>query len=172
MDIRPSQSEVTPMCLCICRPRYLCVLLAVTIIALSGRAVADESELTSTPPPITEFLGEHCIDCHSNDEPEAGLSLVGLPFDLRESQAFETWRRVYQRVQDGEMPPNSDLAPNESATFLRSLDRRLMESDSRDVADRGRVRGRRLTRTEYEHTIHSLLGIDLPLRDELPEDGE
>ncbi|MEM6472652.1 MAG: DUF1592 domain-containing protein, partial [Planctomycetota bacterium] len=47
-----------------------------------------------------------------------------------------------------------------------------MESDSRDVADRGRVRGRRLTRTEYEHTIHSLLGIDLPLRDELPEDGE
>ena len=46
-----------------------------------------------------------------------------------------------------------------------------MESDSRDIADRGRVRGRRLTRTEYEHTIHSLLGIDLPLRDQLPEDG-
>ena len=171
MDIKPSQSEVTPMCLCICRLRFLCVLLAVTIIALSGRTWADESELTSPPPPITEFLGQHCIDCHSDDEPEAGLSLVGLPFDLRESQAFETWRRVYARVQDGEMPPDADLAPNETATFLKRLDQRLMESDSRDVANQGRVRGRRLTRTEYEHTIHSLLGIDLPLRDELPEDA-
>ena len=71
---------------------------------------------------------------------------------------------------DGEMPPDSDLGANETDDFLNGLHRRLMESDSRDIADRGRVRGRRLTRTEYEHTVHSLLGIDLPLRDQLPED--
>ncbi|HBE67065.1 MAG TPA: hypothetical protein DDW52_02850, partial [Planctomycetaceae bacterium] len=107
---------------------------------------------------------------HGQDNSEAGLNLTELAFDLDTPQGFESWRRVYERVRDGEMPPESDLGANETDAFLKGLNRRLMESDSRDIADRGRVRGRRLTRTEYEHTIHSLLGIDLPLQDQLPED--
>ena len=122
--------------------------------------------------PISKFLRQHCLDCHSGEEPEAGLNLSERLFDLDKSHAFESWRRVYDRVRRGEMPPDSDLEPKETDVFLKGLDQRLMESDSRDIADRGRVRGRRLTRTEYEHTVHSLLGIDLPLQDQLPEDGE
>ncbi len=32
------------------------------------------------------------------------------------------------------------------------------------------MRSRRLTRTEYEHSLHDLLGIDIPLKVLLPED--
>jgi hypothetical protein len=39
-----------------------------------------------------------------------------------------------------------------------------------DIAANGRVRSRRLTRTEYENTMHDLLGIDMPLKVLLPED--
>ena len=151
---------------------FLCVLLTVTVIGSMGKTRADENggEPADPPPPISEFLGQHCLDCHNDEAPEAGLSLIGLPLDLREPQVFETWQRVFRRVRDGEMPPDSDLGADETEGFLNGLHRRLMESDSRDIADRGRVRGRRLTRAEYEHTVHSLLGIDLPLRDQLPED--
>ena len=154
---------------------FLRVLLTVTVIASLGTARADENvteqDLKHPPVAIGKFLGQHCRDCHSGDEPEAGLSLTELPFDLNKPHVFESWQRVYERVRDGEMPPDSDLGPKDTDGFLKDLDQRLMESDSRDIADRGRVRGRRLTRTEYEHTIHSLLGIDLPLRDQLPEDA-
>ncbi|TWT58314.1 hypothetical protein KOR42_16880 [Thalassoglobus neptunius] len=151
------------------------VLISGVFIAFAGTATADENvaeqDLKHPPVAIGRFLGQHCRDCHSGDEPEAGLSLSELPFDLNKPHAFESWRRVYERVRDGEMPPDSGLGPEDTAGFLKGLDKRLMESDSRDIADRGRLRGRRLTRTEYEHTIHSLLGIDLPLRDQLPEDA-
>ena len=117
------------------------------------------------------FSQQHCMDCHGDDDAEAGLNLTELAFDLDQPHAFKSWQRIYERVRDGEMPPDSDLGPEDANDFLKGLDKRLMESDSRDIADRGRVRGRRLTRTEYEHTVHSLLGIDLPLRDQLPEDA-
>jgi len=151
------------------------VLIFGLFIAFAGTATANENvaeqDLKRPPVAIDKFLGQHCRDCHSGDEPEAGLSLTELPFDLNKPHAFESWRRVYERVRDGEMPPDSGLGPEDTAGFLKGLDKRLMESDSRDIADRGRVRGRRLTRTEYEHTIHSLLGIDRPLQDQLPEDA-
>ncbi|PHR95141.1 MAG: hypothetical protein COA78_30755 [Blastopirellula sp.] len=185
MDNKSDQYEDKSMGLVMRRLGFLCVLLTVTIIASVERTRGDENggskesidsepaeqDLARPPLPISQFLQQHCLDCHSDDTPEAGLSLIGLPFDLREPQAFESWRRVYQRVLDGEMPPDSDLGANETDVFLNGLDRRLMESDARDIAERGRVHGRRLTRTEYEHTVQSLLGIDLPLRDQLPEDA-
>ena len=33
---------------------------------------------TRPPEPINKFFGQHCFDCHSDNEPEAGLSLTGL----------------------------------------------------------------------------------------------
>ena len=164
---------------------FLFVLFAVPVIASMRKATGDEYSETNEPsvrdpaeqdlvrPPlrINNFLRKHCLDCHSGDEPEAGLSLSGLSFDLNRPQPFESWRRVFERVRDGEMPPDSGLESKETEVFLKGLDQRLMDSDSRDIAGRGRVRGRRLTRTEYEHTVHSLLGIDLPLRIQLPEDA-
>ena len=154
------------------RLRFLFVLLIMTTIASQGRISGDESDdkATSAPLPISKFIQQHCLDCHSEDEPEAGLNLSKLAFDLREPNAFKNWRRVYERVRDGEMPPESELKETETGAFLKGLNRHLLESDSQDIAKRGRVRGRRLTRTEYEHTVQSLLGIDLPLRNQLPED--
>ncbi|MEL6105916.1 MAG: DUF1592 domain-containing protein [Planctomycetota bacterium] len=154
------------------RPIAFCVLLTLAVFGCAGPIQADESIESHSLPPrsISKFLQEHCLTCHGDDEPEAGLSLSGLSFDLDPARAFESWRRVHDRVQAGEMPPESNLSGNKTDAFLSSLHQRLTESDSRDIAARGRVRGRRLTRTEYERTVHSLLGIDLPLRDQLPED--
>ena len=166
------------------RLTFTCILLAISLIMVTEKVKAGELgwvqesvdhepvHLNKVPPhTISRFLKQHCLDCHGKDLPEANLNLTGLPFDLQKPPTFESWRRVYQRVRDGEMPPDSDLGANETDVFLKGLDQRLLDADSRDIADRGRVRGRRMTRTEYEHTVQTLLGIDIPLRDKLPEDA-
>ena len=155
-----------------CRLRFLPVLIALMqVIAAGSLCGDDDSKTTHLPAPISKFIQEQCLDCHSDDDPEGGLSLDSLAFDLKKPKVFKDWQRVYERVRDGEMPPESELTASDKSPFLQGLHRRLMETDSLDIAKRGRVRGRRLTRTEYENTVQSLLGIDLPLRNQLPEDS-
>lgn len=55
------------------------------------------------------FLENHCIDCHSKSDPEAGLSLEGLG-PVNEINA-SVWKSVWAQVSLGEMPPEDTSAP-------------------------------------------------------------
>jgi hypothetical protein len=118
------------------------------------------------------FLRDYCHDCHDGDVSKGDLNLADLKFDPANSANFKTWQQVFERVRDDEMPPAKKPRPAKSdlGRFLADLQSPLLAADRSDIADRGRVRSRRLTRTEYEHTVHDLLGIDIPLKELLPED--
>ena len=141
-------------------PRFLphFALLAL----LGGHSPAETSK------PLPAFLDQHCVECHDADVKKGGLDLASLKFDPSKS----TWIKVFERVRDGEMPPKKKTQPEkaEKNLFLAALKEPLLKADAADIAANGRVRSRRLTRTEYEHTIHDLLGIDIPLKELLPED--
>ncbi|MEM9480054.1 MAG: DUF1592 domain-containing protein [Verrucomicrobiota bacterium] len=127
----------------------------------------------SAPPESLDiFLDRHCLDCHDADVSEAGLNLADLEFDLNDSAKFDIWQRVFERVRDDEMPPANKKRPKaeELSEMLPALEEPLLAADRIDVEEKGRVHSRRLTRQEYEHTLHDLLGIDLPLTELLPED--
>ncbi|MEM1441884.1 MAG: DUF1592 domain-containing protein [Verrucomicrobiota bacterium] len=121
---------------------------------------------------LNTFLDRHCLDCHDDQVTEANLNLLDLEFDLKDQATFATWQRVFERVRDDEMPPANKKRPDaaELAELLPPLKESLFAADQINVEEKGRVRSRRLTRQEYEHTLHDLLGIDLPLTDLLPED--
>lgn len=127
---------------------------------------------SAAPASVTAFLESHCIECHDADVKKGGLDVQGLAFDLKNPDAFKSWQHVFERVRDGEMPPKKKAQPEkaERDTFLAALKEPLLTADKADAEANGRVRSRRLTRTEYEHTLHDLLGIDIPLKDLLPED--
>ncbi len=129
-------------------------------------ALSCATSLAETP--VAAFLDAHCIECHDADVKKGGLDLASLTFD----PANSSWIKVFERVRDGEMPPKKkpQPGPDEKNTFLASLKKPLFKADQTDIATNGRVRSRRLTRTEYEHTLHDLLGIDIPLKTLLPED--
>jgi hypothetical protein len=133
---------------------------------LYGRSVAE------VPKPLAAFLEQHCVECHDSDVKKGGLDLTALTFDLEDSGRFKQWQKVFERVRDGEMPPAKKPQPEkaEKQAFMAALKTPLTKADANDIAANGRVRSRRLTRTEYEHTLHDLLGIDIPLKDLLPED--
>ena len=125
-----------------------------------------------TPGTVASFIDQHCVECHDGDLKKGGLDLEALTFELGDADHFKSWQRAFERVRDGEMPPAKKEQPAkaEAAAFLAALQAPLKEADRADIAVNGRVRSRRLTRTEYEHTLHDLLGIDIPLKELLPED--
>ena len=134
-----------------------------------GQAAAAEYEV---PAGARAFLERHCVACHDADANEGGLDLTSLEFDATDAAAFARWVRVFDRVRAGEMPPKDETRPEaaELATFLEDLGGAMRRADGERIERVGRVQSRRLTRFEYERTLHDLLGIDVPLVNLLPED--
>ena len=141
------------------------LLLAVAGASPALSAVAD--------PAVESFTKSQCVDCHDADMRKGGFDLTALPFDLGKPEVANRWVQVFDRVSSGEMPPKTEERPPADALrrFLHALHGSLHQADAARIAREGRVRARRLTRFEYERTLHDLLGIDVPLSSLLPEEG-
>ena len=122
---------------------------------------------------VRPMFDEHCYDCHDADAKKGGLDLEALKWKLDDAETLQQWTKVFDKVARGEMPPKDKKRPKGelSSTFLKSLGGDLHDFTLGAQQRDGRVVYRRLNRTEYEHTLHDLLGIDTALRDLLPEDG-
>ena len=143
-----------------------CSCLAVFLLAGAFSALAQ------IPGDLNQFLNQHCLDCHDSDVSKGSLNFESLDFNLRGSAEFATWKRIYERIEADEMPPKKKARPEhtQKEAFLSTLKARLHAADLGAKKELGRVNVRRLTRREYENTIHDLLGVDMPLQELLPED--
>jgi mono/diheme cytochrome c family protein len=122
---------------------------------------------------IRPLLATHCATCHSGEKPKGKLRFDGLSSDLADTPTREHWAKVVERMKSGEMPPEGKPRPEERdvQAFLDWLAPRVAAADTAAKAAQGRVVLRRLNRVEYENTMRDLLGINVKLRDQLPEDG-
>ncbi len=122
---------------------------------------------------LDSFIRESCIDCHDAST-ETGLDFTSLSYDFQQDETFRTWIHVFDRIESREMPPTIETAPSEES---RSAALSLLESELKRVnrlsqQSIGRVPSRRLSRKEYEHTLHDLLGIGGDLAKHLPPENE
>lgn len=121
------------------------------------------------------FLRTHCGDCHGPDTQEGKFRVDTLTTLIGgqaiDEEASVRWGRVLARLEAKEMPPRDQPQPEpeELTKFLVSTKTGLAQGVKLRRAE-GRVHVRRLNGLEYENTVHDLLGIDVPLRDLLPED--
>ena len=124
------------------------------------------------PAGLTSFLQDSCIDCHDSNT-ETKLDLSSLKLKLEQPDNFRQWVHVFDRVQRGEMPPASEPAPDEQDRLaaLSLLKRELKKVNQQAQQSTGRVPSRRLSRQEYEHTLHDLLGIGGDLAKQLPPEN-
>ena len=152
--------------------RKTCQIISAVAAVGFGTLTSRTTNAAEVSKPVAAFINRHCADCHCADVTKGGLNLESLTFDPQNPDNFKIWERVWQRVRADEMPPAKKPRPDTTQLkqFTANLGQSLIEADRANIALRGRVQGRRLTRVEYEHTIHDLLGIDLPLKDLLPED--
>lgn len=122
---------------------------------------------------LQPLIESSCIACH-DENTETRLDLTKLGRDFEDADTFRTWVGVFDRVSSGEMPPASEARPDRQTqaaalTFLRT---QLVEVNRHQQATHGRVPSRRLSRREYEHTLHDLLGIGGPIAKLLPPENK
>jgi len=145
--------------------------LAWAVIAAALPASAAAGEL-SPPRPVASFLERHCAACHSEHDAEAGFDLAGLALEADSPAGDRRWTTLIDRVAHGEMPPADaeQPTPADRERFLTAAGGWLTDAIRDRDTRLGRVHGRRLTRREMERSLHALLGIDIPLAQELPEE--
>ncbi|MDC0288854.1 DUF1587 domain-containing protein, partial [Rubripirellula sp.] len=147
----------------------------VVITILVGLFSLLASNLFAAEPPagLTSFLRDTCIDCHDGNT-ETNLDLSTLEFELKTPANFRQWVHVFDRVQRREMPPTSEPAPDEQNRLdaLAQLKAELKTFNQQAQQKAGRVPSRRLSRLEYEHTLHDLLGIGGDLAKQLPPENK
>ena len=132
-----------------------------------GRAESSADQDGAKSDLADRFFAKHCLACHGAEVTKGDLRLDRLGRDFRDPETAETWSRVWQRLHDGEMPPQPRPRPEAAeATALLAW-----------VADQTRVvpkpKGiRRLNRVEFENTLRDLLDLPaLDVQDLLPPDG-
>ncbi|MBI1345255.1 DUF1592 domain-containing protein [bacterium] len=142
--------------------------------SLTSAAVA--AQAPPTPPPFETqalpFLKQHCLDCHSGDEPEAGISFANFTNEQQLLKQRKLWQRVLDLIDQGVMPPADAAQPtaSEKETVVQYLNHALYYVDCSQAVDPGRVTIRRLNRAEYNNTIRDLVGVTFRPADDFPSD--
>ncbi len=134
------------------RSTSVCIFLACAV-----------SQSISAPTFATDLdtlIQSSCIDCHDANT-ETRLDFTTLEKDFEKAGSFRKWVRVFDRIKSGEMPPPEETQPSKAARTkaLSFLEIELKQANRRSQKMIGRVPSRRLSRLEYEHTLHDLLGI-------------
>lgn len=140
----------------------------IAVLSAAGAAMAAPSPLPAWKP----FFEKHCNECHDGDTKKGGLDLTSSKWEPGDTRNFEAWVKLFDRVNKGEMPPAKKPQPAaaERQAFLASVQKPLRDFNAGEQTAKGRTVLRRLNRTEYENTVHDLLGIEVPLKQILPED--
>ncbi|SMP70584.1 Planctomycete cytochrome C [Neorhodopirellula lusitana] len=150
--------------------------IVLTLMLVGTRTTVANESSDSRLPEIADWLGDHCVDCHSGGDSEAGLDLANLDFspDAFSQLDFESsdWEKILRRLETRQMPPPGADRPDENAyaAITESL-RMVLEHRAQEFPRPGRVAAiRRLTRLEYQYSIRDLLGIEIDAADYLPKD--
>jgi len=144
-----------------------CCLLLVAGFVTAGSVCGAES--------FDSFLTTHCIRCHGPENEEGTVQLDRLSRDFKSGADTSRWTDVLERVNAGEMPPDTEPRPSleEIADFVTHLDSRLKEGQAARMSARPAVALYRLSRREYQNTVYDLLGVryDPTAPGELNEDA-
>jgi hypothetical protein len=141
--------------------------------ALPGVALADDLQpRAAMETALAPFVGTYCVDCHSGDEAEAGLRLDKLLEAPSVPHHRLQWRRVVERLEKGEMPPEEAEQPEADtrSEVVGWLEAELADPDCSQPQNPGRVTMRRLNRTEYQNTIRDLTGVEFDAASIFPRD--
>ena len=123
-------------------------------------------------PSVSPLGDASCIECHDRDT-KTTLNFEELNFELENPKVFRMWKKVFDQIESGEMPPEKKPRPDQALkeAALDSLYEHLRETSLAHQQKNGRTPVRRLTRSEYQYTLHDMLGIGGDLAAKLPPES-
>jgi hypothetical protein len=118
-------------------------------------------------------MRKSCYDCHSSAKHKGDLDLEKLPSPGTSPDDDHVWENVRRALAEMEMPPPEKPQPSvaDRDAAVSWIDRKLDGPNGDTPTDPGWVTIHRLTRTEYNRTIHDLLGVDGDPADAFPPDS-
>ena len=102
-------------------------LLAIALLAIPLHAQDSAENQTRMSPEATTWLRDFCVDCHSGESAEGGLSLDAETVNWASETSRDRWQTVHQYVSRGIMPPTDAEQPDGGGRkgFLTWLDNEL-----------------------------------------------
>lgn len=117
-------------------PRIAIVAFATLVSLIQVQVVdAQKKQQLSFEKTVAPFLVKHCHDCHSGDQPEAGLNLAKLSADFAGDETANRWIDVMHALQFGEMPPPEEEQPDsiEKASVIDWIFQEMAETGRYDA---------------------------------------
>lgn len=138
----------------------LSVLLSVLLIGICGSSTraADPFEDQVLP-----FLKTYCVQCHDKKKSSGELDLTRYTSAATIIGDFRQWEHIVTFLKKEEMPPAKAKQPPAEmrAKILATLDQVLLNEARKLAGDPGVVPPRRLSNSEFDHSIHDLTGVDI-----------
>ena len=143
------------------RQTIFLALLTTVLSVFAGKCFA--AEPVGFDQQVQPFFKTYCLRCHDAQKQEGKFRLDTLPREFVDQAAAQRWGEVVFRMNSGEMPPKEEPQPkaDELGRVVDWLSTRIREGESARMAQRGPVAHYRLSREEYGHTVHDLLGVYL-----------
>jgi len=110
---------------------------------------------------VLPFFKTYCLRCHDAKQQKGEFRLDTLERDFTNQAIAQRWGEVVFRLNAGEMPPKKEPQPKaeELGKVVDWIATRIREGEAARMAKRGPVTHNRLSRDEYGHTVHDLLGV-------------
>jgi len=94
-------------------------LLAVVMLLVTPLPRASAADSGKPSEQVVAFLTAHCKKCHGESKKEGRLTLHNINADLASGKDMDRWQAVLDRLDAGEMPP--DTEPRPAAADVRQV---------------------------------------------------
>jgi hypothetical protein len=150
-------------------------------LAAHPASAAEKSEATGGfKSKIAPFFQAHCTRCHGPEKSKGEITLHTLDGGWSTGRDLEKWELILEMLESGEMPPEGEPQPDGTerelivdwieAGLREAVRRALLPVDGKGTGRSAHPTTRRLTNFEYQNTMRDLLGFELNLIKNLPED--
>jgi len=122
---------------------------------------------------IKPFVTQYCYQCHGNGKKRGELALDEFTSLAHVRQNPNAWESVADALRQQVMPPKKSTdqpAKADVDKVLAWIDGAINTYDPAGPRDPGRVAIHRLNRTEYNHTIRDLVGVNFEPAADFPAD--
>ncbi len=152
------------------RMRILGLVIGLGLVGGAALRGADDVFVRDVQP----LLKQHCLECHRGAKAKGGVNLAAFTNTASLYANPKLWETSVRQIEDRQMPPKDEDQPAEAARIkLAETLAHLLDNPAPEfvVRDPGAKVIHRLNRTEYNHTVRDLLGVDTRPADRFPADG-
>ncbi len=142
---------------------------AIISISASATVAADQAEIYEKE--IVPILETYCFDCHTDGIEKGDFAMDHFKDLEKHLDDKKHWLPIWNNLRSQIMPPSEEEQPSteEKKKLVAWIEKAVFKLDP-DHPDPGRVIIRRLNRSEYQHAVFDLLGVEFNTMDAFPAD--